>query len=113
MAVFLQNDVQVTVNSVDLTDHVASITWTESADELDTTANGTKDTFLGEVMLNAEMITNEQLEQAMHLHYREGIRIGEALVQLGSRINLAGNDIAARDIDIDALYDTVMRKAGR
>jgi hypothetical protein len=40
MAVFLQNDVQVTVNSVDLTDHVASITWTESADELETTAMG-------------------------------------------------------------------------
>jgi len=40
MAVFLQNDVQVTVNSVDLTDHVASITWTESADELDTTSMG-------------------------------------------------------------------------
>ncbi len=35
MAVFLQNDVQVTVNSVDLTDHVASITWTESAEELE------------------------------------------------------------------------------
>lgn len=40
MAVFLQNDVQVTVNSVDLTDHVASITWTESADELETTSMG-------------------------------------------------------------------------
>jgi len=40
MAVFLQNDVQVTVNSVDLTDHVASITWTENADELETTAMG-------------------------------------------------------------------------
>lgn len=40
MAVFLQNDVQVTVNSVDLSDHVASITWTESADELDTTSMG-------------------------------------------------------------------------
>jgi hypothetical protein len=40
MAVFLSNDVQVTVNSVDLTDHVASITWTETADELETTAMG-------------------------------------------------------------------------
>ena len=40
MAVFLQNDVQVTVNSVDLTDHVASVTWNESADELETTAMG-------------------------------------------------------------------------
>ncbi len=40
MAVFLQNDVQVTVNSVDLTDHVASITWTETSEELDTTSMG-------------------------------------------------------------------------
>ena len=40
MAVFLQNDVQVTVNAVDLSDHVASITWTENADELETTAMG-------------------------------------------------------------------------
>jgi hypothetical protein len=40
MAVFLQNDVQVTVNSVDLTDHVASITWTEQSEELDTTSMG-------------------------------------------------------------------------
>lgn len=40
MAVFLQNDVQVTVNAVDLTDHVASVTWTESAAELETTAMG-------------------------------------------------------------------------
>ena len=40
MAVFLQNDVVVSVNSVDLSDHVASITWTETADELETTAMG-------------------------------------------------------------------------
>jgi len=40
MAVFLQNDVAVVVNSVDLSDHVASITWTETADELETTAMG-------------------------------------------------------------------------
>lgn len=40
MAVFLQNDVAVTVNSVNLSDHVASITWTETADELETTAMG-------------------------------------------------------------------------
>jgi hypothetical protein len=37
----------------------------------------------------------------------------ESLVQFGSRITLAGNEIAARDIDIDRLYDTVMKKAGR
>ncbi len=40
MAVFLQNDVQVTVNSVDLTDHVASVSWSESSDELETTSMG-------------------------------------------------------------------------
>ena len=40
MAVFLQNDVQLVVNSVDLTDHVASVTWQESSDELETTAMG-------------------------------------------------------------------------
>ena len=37
----------------------------------------------------------------------------ESLVQFGSRITIAGDEIAARDIDIDKLYDTVMRKAGR
>jgi hypothetical protein len=40
MAVFLQNDVQLVVNSVDLTDHVASVSWSESSDELETTAMG-------------------------------------------------------------------------
>lgn len=40
MAVFLQNDVQVTVNAVDLTSHVASITWSETSDELETTSMG-------------------------------------------------------------------------
>ena len=37
----------------------------------------------------------------------------ESLVQFGSRITLAGDEVAAQDIDIDKLYDTVMRKAGR
>ena len=40
MAVFLSNDVAVVVNSVNLSDHVASITWTEQSEELDTTAMG-------------------------------------------------------------------------
>lgn len=40
MAAFHQNDVQVTINSVDLTDHVASVSWTETSAELDTTAMG-------------------------------------------------------------------------
>ena len=40
MAVFNQNDVQVTVNSVDLTDHVTSVTFASTAAELDTTAMG-------------------------------------------------------------------------
>ena len=40
MAVFLQNTVTVTINSIDLTDHISSVTWTESSAELDTTAMG-------------------------------------------------------------------------
>ena len=40
MAVFLSNDVQITVNSVDLTDHVASVSWEETSAELSTTAMG-------------------------------------------------------------------------
>lgn len=40
MAVFLQNTVTVTINSVDLTDHISQVTWTESSAELDTTAMG-------------------------------------------------------------------------
>ncbi|MCZ6772729.1 MAG: hypothetical protein O7G83_12250, partial [Proteobacteria bacterium] len=37
----------------------------------------------------------------------------ESLVQLGSRIVLAGNEIAAQVLDIDALYDTVMKKGAQ
>lgn len=40
MAIFMSNDVQVTVNSVDLSDHVTSLTWNETAAELDSTAMG-------------------------------------------------------------------------
>ena len=40
MAVFLQNTVTVTINGIDLTDHIAQVTWTESSAELDTTAMG-------------------------------------------------------------------------
>ena len=40
MAVFLNNGVSVTVNSVDLSDHVTSITLNRSFDELDVTAMG-------------------------------------------------------------------------
>jgi hypothetical protein len=40
MAVFLSNDNQVTVGGVDLTDHVVSVSWTETAAELDTTTMG-------------------------------------------------------------------------
>jgi hypothetical protein len=35
------------------------------------------------------------------------------LVQTGSRVQLDGEDSAARDIDVDALYETVMRKGLR
>jgi len=40
MAVFMSNDVELTVNSVSLSDHVASVSWSESAAELDSTAMG-------------------------------------------------------------------------
>jgi len=40
MAVFLNNGVQVTVNSVDLSDHVTSITLNRTFDELEVTAMG-------------------------------------------------------------------------
>jgi hypothetical protein len=40
MAVFLNNGVQVTVNSVALTDHVQSVTLNRSFNELDVTAMG-------------------------------------------------------------------------
>lgn len=40
MSVFHMNDVQVTVNSTDLTDHVTSVSFSQSAAELDTTTMG-------------------------------------------------------------------------
>jgi len=40
MAVFLNNGVSVTVNSVDLSDHVTSVTLNRSFDELEVTAMG-------------------------------------------------------------------------
>jgi hypothetical protein len=40
MAVFLNNGVQVTVNSVALTDHVTSVTLNRNFDELEVTAMG-------------------------------------------------------------------------
>ena len=44
----------------------------------------TKDMFFGEVLLGAEMITNEQLELAMRIHHLEGLKVGEALVKIGA-----------------------------
>jgi hypothetical protein len=35
------------------------------------------------------------------------------LVQTGSRITIDGSDVAAQDVDVDALYETVMRKGLR
>lgn len=40
MAVFLNNDVVLTVNSVDLSDHVTAVTINRSFDELEVTAMG-------------------------------------------------------------------------
>ena len=42
----------------------------------------TKQMFLGEVFLGADMITIEQLEKAMHLHQLKGLRVGQALLQI-------------------------------
>lgn len=44
----------------------------------------TKDIFFGEVLLGFGMISNEQLEQAMHLHHHLGVRVGAALVKMGA-----------------------------
>ena len=40
MAIFMNETVTVTVNSVDLTDHITSVDFSESAAELETTAMG-------------------------------------------------------------------------
>ena len=40
MAIFLQNNVGVKVNSVDLSDHITSVTLTQDFDELEVTALG-------------------------------------------------------------------------
>ena len=40
MAIFLQNNVGVKINSVDLSDHITSVTLTQSFDELEVTALG-------------------------------------------------------------------------
>jgi hypothetical protein len=40
MAAFMLNNASVTINSVDLSDHVTSITFSEEADQLETTAMG-------------------------------------------------------------------------
>jgi len=40
MAIFLQNNVGVKINSVDLSDHITSVTLTQNFDELEITALG-------------------------------------------------------------------------
>jgi hypothetical protein len=40
MPVFMSNDVSCVINSVDLSDHCASISWNETSAELETTAFG-------------------------------------------------------------------------
>jgi hypothetical protein len=40
MAIFLQNNVGVKINSIDLSDHVTSVTLTQTFDELEVTALG-------------------------------------------------------------------------
>jgi type IV pilus assembly protein PilB len=38
---------------------------------------------LGDILLKAEIISEEQLEKALELHQQKGIRVGKALIQLG------------------------------
>ncbi len=40
MAVYMSDDVSILINAVDLSDHVTSVTFSEIADELETTAFG-------------------------------------------------------------------------
>ena len=40
MAIFLQNNVGVKINSIDLSDHITSVTLTQNFDELEVTALG-------------------------------------------------------------------------
>ena len=40
MAVYMSDDVSILINSVDLSNHVTSVTFSEIADELETTAFG-------------------------------------------------------------------------
>ena len=39
--------------------------------------------FLGEVLLGIGMLTNDELEKAMHMHHHEGVPVGQALQDLG------------------------------
>jgi hypothetical protein len=43
----------------------------------------TQEILLGEVLLGAQMITNEQLEEALHQYHHTGVRVDRALVQMG------------------------------
>jgi hypothetical protein len=44
----------------------------------------TEKMFLGEVLLGAGMITNEQLSAGMNVHHHDGIMIGQALIKIGA-----------------------------
>ena len=44
----------------------------------------TEETFLGQIMVSQEMIAAEQLERALKVQRASGVRIGEALVEIGA-----------------------------
>jgi hypothetical protein len=56
-----------------------------SSDEpVDAGMRVTEQMFIGEVLLGAGMITNEELGEAMNVHHLEGLRVGDALVRAGA-----------------------------
>jgi len=69
----------------------------------------TTDIFLGEVLLGAEMITKEQLEDAMRRHHLQGVRVGEALIALGA---LTEEELAG-GIELQRSLQGIARKTAR
>lgn len=54
----------------------------QDTDEADAAILVREQMFLGEVLLGIGMITNEELEKAMHMHHHEGVSVGQALQNL-------------------------------
>lgn len=71
----------------------------------------TADIFLGEVLLGAEVISNDDLERAMHMHYLEGVRVGEALVRIGALTPEALQDGIALQRSLQGMAQKTARPA--